>query len=173
MTLEFVRSEPGDDPIIVGSYFAATPVRVFQAWTDPNIVTKWFGRVPNFLHSATIDLRPGGAWQFIESKDEEKSIGFEGAYLTIEPNARLVFTWSQVIIHATGERESTPYSQVEIVFTPKGNGTEIRLVHSAIQSEDIGRRVGGGWESAFKTMSALLSPEICSDRRRKENFGLL
>ena len=157
MTLEFVRSEPGDDPIIVESYFAAVPTRVFQAWTDPNIVMQWFGRVPNSLHSATIDLHEGGAWQFLESRDEEKSVGFEGEYLAIEPNERLVFTWSQVIVHASGERESTPYSQVEVIFTPKGHGTEVRLVHSAMHSEDMRRGFSGGWESAFKTMSALLS----------------
>ena len=155
--MEFVRTEPGDDPIIVESYFAASPARVFRAWTDPKIVMKWFGRVPNSLHAATIDLHEGGAWQFLESQDEEKSVGFEGEYLAIEPGKRLVFTWSQVLTHASGERESTPYSQVEVVFTPKGQGTEVRLVHSAVHSEEMRSGFGGGWESAFKTMRALLS----------------
>ena len=155
--MEFVTTEPGDDPIIVECYFAASPARVFQAWTDPNIVMQWFGRVPNSLHSASIDLRQGGAWQFLESHDAEKSVGFEGEYLAIQPNARLVFTWSQVITHAKGERTSTPYSQVEIIFKPKGQGTEVRLVHSAIHSEDTRRGFAGGWESAFSTLSAVLS----------------
>lgn len=92
MTLEFVTAEPGDDPIIVEGYIAAPPARLFRAWTDPNIVTQWFGRAPHFLHSATIDLRPGGAWQFLESRDAERSVGFEGEYLDIEPSERLVFT---------------------------------------------------------------------------------
>ena len=157
MTLEFLRTEPGDDPIIVEGYFAATPARVFQAWTDPNIVMKWFGRAPNSLHSATIDLRQGGAWRFLESRDEEKSVGFEGEYLDIEPGKRLVFTWSKVVAHATGERDSTPYSQVEVIFTAKGHGTDVRLVHSAVHSEDARRGFGGGWNLAFNTMSALLS----------------
>lgn len=156
MRLEFVRSEPGNDPIIVEGYFAATPARVFQAWTDPNIVMKWFGRVPNSLHSATIDLRQGGAWQFLESKDEEKSVGFEGEYLDIEPGERLVFTWSKVIVHASGERESTPHSRVEVILTEMGSGTAVRLVHSAVHSEETRRGFGGGWECAFNTMSTLL-----------------
>ena len=157
MTVEFVRTEPGDDPIIVEGYFAATPAKVFQAWTDPTIVRKWFGPRPNSLHSASIDLRPGGVWRFLESKGGEKSMGFEGKYLVIEPDQRLVFTWSQVITHTNGERRSTPYSQVEIIFTPKGKGTDVRLVHSAIHSEATRRGFCGGWESAFKAMSAVLS----------------
>jgi hypothetical protein len=69
-------------------------------------------------------FNPGGAWQFLESQGEEKSVGFEGEYLVIEPGKRLVFTWSQVIAYAGGERESIPYSQVEIIFTVHGQGTE-------------------------------------------------
>ncbi len=50
--MEFVKSAPGDDPIVVEGFFAATPAKVFEAWTDPNIVVKWFGQAPNSLHSA-------------------------------------------------------------------------------------------------------------------------
>ena len=75
------NTEPGADPIVVEGYFAAAPARVFQAWTDPDIVMRWFGRVPNSLHSATIDLRRGGAWRFVESSDDVKSVGFEGEYV--------------------------------------------------------------------------------------------
>ena len=157
MTLEFVRSEPGTDPIIVEGYFAATPAKVFQAWTDPDIVMKWFGREPNSLHAAAIDLRPGGAWQFLEASDEQRSVGFEGEYLKIEAGERLVFTWSKVIAHATGGRDATPVSLVEITFTAKGSGTDVRLVHSAVHDEDTRRGFGGGWSFAFGTMSALLS----------------
>ena len=152
MTLEFVRTEPGEDPIVVEGYFAATPARVFQAWTDPNIVVKWFGQAPNSLHSATIDLRPGGAWRFLKSKDDDKSIGFEGRYQVIQPGEKLVFSWAHVITHANGEREATPYSRVEVIFTPKGDGTFVRLVHSAISDDAARRGIGGGWEAAFTFM---------------------
>jgi len=157
MTFEFVKTEPGADPIIIEGYFAATPEKVFQAWTDSDIVMKWFGPAPNSLHSAKIDLRPGGAWQFLKSKDQEKSVGFEGEYLDIQPGERLVFTWFKIILYANGERESTPKSQVEIIFTAKGNGTNVRLSHSAVQNEEMRRGFAGGWEFAFNTMSALFS----------------
>ena len=93
----------------------------------------------------------------MESKDDERSVGFEGEYLDIEPGERLVFTWSKVTAHATGERESTPYSQVEVIFTAKGSGTDVRLVHSAVHSDETRRGFGVGWNFAFNTMSALLS----------------
>ena len=154
--MEFVKSEPGDDPIVVEGYFAASPARVFEAWTDPGIVVKWFGQAPNSLHSATIDLRPGGEWRFLKSKDADKSVGFEGQYLEIEPDEKLVFSWAHVVAHANGEREATPYSRVEVMFTAHGSGTHVRLVHSAVRAEDARRGIGGGWEAAFGFLISVL-----------------
>ena len=156
MTLEYLTSEPGADPIIVEGYFVATPARVFRAWTDPNIVMKWFGPKPNSLHSATIDLRRGGAWQFLESKDEEKSVGFEGEYLEIDPGRRLVFTWSKFVERLAGEREATHSSRVEVVFLARDKGTLVRLVHSAVHGDELRRGFAGGWNFAFGTIRALL-----------------
>ena len=160
--MEFVRTELGTDPIIVEGYFAASPATVFHAWTDPNVVMKWFGRAPKSLHSAAIDLRQGGAWQFLESADDVKSIGFEGEYLVIESDERLVFTWSKFITQASGDREITPPSGVEVTFKANGKGTDVRLVHSAIHSKEVRKGFGGGWEFAFGTMTALLSNEVAA-----------
>jgi uncharacterized protein YndB with AHSA1/START domain len=65
VTLEFVRTELGTDPIFVEGYFAASPATVFRAWTDPNIVMKWFGRAPNFPTrrlSTYVKEAPGNSW---------------------------------------------------------------------------------------------------------------
>lgn len=154
--MDFVQSGPGDDPIVVEGYFAASPARVFKAWTDPKIVVKWFGQKPNSLHSANIDLRPGGSWRFLKSKGASKSVGFEGHYQEIESGEKLVFSWAHVVTHANGEREATPDSQVEVSFTPQGKGTFVRLVHSAVRSEDARTGIGGGWEFAFGYLGSAL-----------------
>lgn len=154
--MDFMKSVPGDDPIVVESYFAASPARVFEAWTDPDIVMQWFGQAPNSLHSATIDLRLGGEWRFLKSSDDEKSVGFEGQYLEIEPGEKLVFSWAHVIAYANGDREATPYSRVEVVFTAQGSGTYLRLVHSAVRAEEARRGIGGGWEASFGHLTDVL-----------------
>jgi uncharacterized protein YndB with AHSA1/START domain len=155
--MNFVKSAPGAEPVVVESYFAASPLEIFEAWTDPEIVVKWFGIEPNSLHSAEIDLRPGGTWRFLHSKDAEKSVGFEGRYLEIRPGERLVYSWSYVVDRSNGEREATPESRVEVEFTEKGKGTFVRLVHSAIRTEDGRKGVGGGWEASFGSLGAMLS----------------
>ena len=37
MSPEFVRTEPGSDPIIVEGYFAVAPAEMYAAWTDPDM----------------------------------------------------------------------------------------------------------------------------------------
>lgn len=154
---DFVRSEPGDDPIVVEGYFAAKPEKVFHAWTDPDYVLKWFGQAPYSLLAASIDLRPGGRWQFIKSKDENMAVTFEGEYLDIEHNKRLLFSWSHVVAHSNGIRDETPFSQVEVTFTAKGGGTDVRVTHSSIKSEDARRGVGMGWNASFNHLADIFN----------------
>lgn len=156
--MNFMTSQPGTDPIVVEGYFPASPDRVFNAWTNPDIIVKWFGVEPNSLHSATVDLRLGGAWQFIKTKDDTKTVGFEGEYKEINLNEKLLFSWSHVITHADGERDASPYSQVEVKFSAKGKGTYVHLTHSTVRSEDARRGIGGGWEASFGFLEDALSP---------------
>jgi len=154
--MNFMTSQPGTDPIVVEGYFPATPDRVFNAWTDPDIIVKWFGVEPNSLHSAKMDLHPGGKWQFIISKGETKTVGFEGQYQDIKQSEKLVFSWCHVITHANGERDASPYSRVEVNFTAKGKGTYVHLIHSEVRSDDARRGIGGGWEASFGSLGEVL-----------------
>lgn len=154
--MDFVTSEPGSDPIIVQGYFAVSPDKMFAAWTDPDIVMQWFGPAPNSLHSATIDLRQGGSWRFLETMDADKTIAFEGRYIAIEPGKRLRFTWSKVVAYAVGTSDATPASEVEVIFTAQGRGTFVQLVHSALGNEDTSRNFCRGWNFGFNTMAAVL-----------------
>lgn len=155
--MTYMKSPPGEDPIVVEGYYAASPARVFRAWTDPLIVKKWFGREPNSLDSASIDLQPGGRWSFMKLGEGDTSMGFEGRYLEIVQDEKLVFTWAHIVTHADGRRETSPDSTVAVDFVPKGSGTMVRVVHSSIRHEDARRGVGGGWEASFASLFDLLA----------------
>ena len=107
----FVKSEPGEDPIIVEAWFAADPAQVFLAWTDPELVMKWFGEQPNSYTRQNLILREGGSWRFVMIANEEKSVGFEGHYLDIQPNQKLVFTWAHVVIFAMARVKKRPFQK--------------------------------------------------------------
>ena len=154
--MQFVQTTPGADPIVVESYFAASPEQVFFAWTNADEVMQWFGPKPRSLHSAHIDLREGGAWRFVESDNDQHSIYFEGRYLKIIDNALLLFSWSKVVHQADGTPQASPTSQVEIHFTACKQGTQIRLIHSAMHDLATRRGFCQGWERAFNHLKHCL-----------------
>ena len=150
-------TKDGREPIVVECHVPATPDRVFQAWTDPSVIMQWFGHAPNSLHSAQVDLRPGGAWRFLTSKDDEGSVGFEGEYLDVRRDERLVFTWARVVAHANGEREATLHAEIEVKLSAKNDGTDVRVTHTVKKPEDSLQGIGENWMRAFASLEALFT----------------
>jgi uncharacterized protein YndB with AHSA1/START domain len=70
--------------------FPATREQVFDAWTKPEEVSAWWDPTGKPLSECTIDLRPGGAFRFV-NQDSGHSPPFAGDYLIIERPTKLVF----------------------------------------------------------------------------------
>ena len=69
--------------------FAAPRAQVFEAWTDPDQVTVWWDPTGEPLASCEIDLKPGGAFRFVNTGHSD--MAFAGTYVEIAPPDRLVF----------------------------------------------------------------------------------
>lgn len=67
---------------------AASREQAFDAWTKPEQVTEWWDPTGNPLVECTIDLRPGGAFKFVNGGH---SPPFAGAYRVVERPGKLVF----------------------------------------------------------------------------------
>ena len=84
---------PSDREIRMTRVFDAPRELVFQAHTDPQHVPHWWGQ----RHSTTIvdvmDVRPGGAWRFVQRDPEGNEYGFRGEYREVVPPERLVYTF--------------------------------------------------------------------------------
>src|SRR3954462_11598647 len=70
-------------------HVAANQSAVFEAWTKPEQVTQWWDPDGEPLESCEIDLRPGGAFRFVNRGGH--SMPFAGVYREIVPPTGLVF----------------------------------------------------------------------------------
>ena len=70
--------------------FEAPREDVFQAWTQPDQIAQWWDPTGTRLSECEIDLRPGGAFKFV-NKDSAHSPPFAGVYRVIEAPSLLVF----------------------------------------------------------------------------------
>ena len=74
--------------VVLTRMLAAPREQVFEAWTRPEHVTCWWDPDGHPLTECEIDLRPGGAFRFVNRHSTHQ---FTGVYREIAPPDHLVF----------------------------------------------------------------------------------
>jgi uncharacterized protein YndB with AHSA1/START domain len=89
----FKVTTPSNEEIRMTRLFDAPRRLVFDAMTKPEHVKRWWGRLGEgySVPVCEIDLRPGGAWRFV-NRHPKGEAAFYGQYREITPPSRLVFT---------------------------------------------------------------------------------
>jgi len=85
---------PDRDAVQTEIFIAAPPERVFQAITDPDQATQWWGQQGVYrVTEWKGDLRPGGKWSSAGVGADGTSFRVDGEYLEVDPPRLLVHTW--------------------------------------------------------------------------------
>jgi uncharacterized protein YndB with AHSA1/START domain len=129
----------------------APPERVFEYWTEPELVAKWFGPGDFDVPASQLDLRPGGKWRTTIRSPEGQLRTVSGVYNTIEPPRRLVFTWAWDDDDGVRGNET----QVTVTLEPTPGGTRLRLVQQDFQNREVRDRHDGGWGSSLSKLQRL------------------
>jgi uncharacterized protein YndB with AHSA1/START domain len=88
-----VLSTPGEREILTERVFDARRERVWAAYTDPELIPRWWGLRGSETRVDQLELRPGGAWRFVESNSDGSEAAFRGIYREVTPIERLVYTF--------------------------------------------------------------------------------
>lgn len=80
----------GDRQVRMRRAFAAPRLKVFTAWTRAEHVSRWWDPAGKPLAVCEIDLRPGGAFRWVNDVPDRTQV-FAGTYVEIVPPERLVF----------------------------------------------------------------------------------
>ncbi|HWB57538.1 MAG TPA: SRPBCC family protein [Gaiellaceae bacterium] len=83
---------PTDEQILITREFAAPRHLVYEAWTTPELVKRWWHADRGEMTVAEIDLRVGGGWRYALLTPDGMEVAFHGEYREIVPNQRLVST---------------------------------------------------------------------------------
>lgn len=89
---DFPLATPSDREIVFTRVFDAARQRVFDAWTKPEHLMRWFGCRRSSLVRCEVDLRVGGTYRFVARTDEGTEHTVSGVYRDIAAPERLVFT---------------------------------------------------------------------------------
>ena len=84
---------PSDLEILITRSFDAPARLVFEAWTRPEHVRRWWPLdETQSMSVCDIDLRVGGGWRYVTRAPDGTEHGWHGTYLEIERPWRLVST---------------------------------------------------------------------------------
>lgn len=122
-----------DREIIISCVFDAPRERAFQAWIDPQALSRWFGpqgfTAP--LDTIETDLRPGGEWTAVLVAPDGMKAPLAGTYREIAEPERLVFTTGD-----PGNTEGDAASVVTVTFTDLGDQCEMHFTQAGYNIDE-------------------------------------
>jgi uncharacterized protein YndB with AHSA1/START domain len=114
----------------------ASPETVWEFLVDPDKAVRWMGE------RATIDPRPGGAWQI----DVIPGNTAAGEFIELDPPHRLVYTFGWVSTRMDENAVPLDSSTIEIDLVPEGSGTMLRFTHRDLPNVQVTESHSHGWE---------------------------
>lgn len=123
-----VIAEPGKQEVVMTREFNAPRELLFKAFTDPDLVPKWWGPYSVNTVVDQMEVRIGGIWRYIQRDEDGNEYAFRGVYHDIAAPERLVYTF---------EFEGMPgHVVLETVTLTEQNGKTIMTDTSLFQSVD-------------------------------------
>jgi uncharacterized protein YndB with AHSA1/START domain len=123
---------------------------VFRAWTDPDLLGRWFapGDMRCTVHE--LELKVGGRYR-IEMKGETAHTAF-GEYLEIVPDKRIVMTWAWENGNEDGGDAAGSILTAEFDDID-GRSTEVRITHEQLPSAKSAEEHQGGWTGCLENLA--------------------
>jgi uncharacterized protein YndB with AHSA1/START domain len=134
--------------IVVTRTFNAPARIVFEAWTKPELIKRWW--VPKSMDmsllSCDMDARVGGKYRLVFRHGSSEPIAFFGTYLEVTPHSRLVWT----------NEEGGDAGQVTTVTFEERDGKTLLAMHELYPSKEALDAAGtGSADAAVETFAQL------------------
>lgn len=144
---------PTDTQILVTREFAAPPRLVYRAWTEPDLIARWWHAKRGEVSSVEVDLRVGGKWRWVMIADAGFEVAFHGEYREIVPDERIVAT--EVY---EGLPEGVPQEEAvtTATFTEREGRTTVTLLVQHTSKEHRDGHIDSGMEAGLQDALDLL-----------------
>jgi len=131
--------------------FDAPADAVFDAWTNPEVLKRWWKADP--AHEVTIaalDLRVGGGYRLVMRRPDGEDMVVYGTYREISRPGRLVYSWAW---EGTG-----PYanheSEVAVTFREGEPGrTTVVIEHAGLLDDSSRANHARGWNGVLDSFA--------------------
>lgn len=135
-----------DREIVVTRAFNAPARILFEAWTRPDLLMRWWAPKSCGISFITcdVDARTGGSYRFVFSHPaSEQPMAFLGKYIEVTPHSRLVWT---------NDENAEDGAVTTVTFDERGGETTIVLRDLYPSKEALDDAIASGSTSGFGEM---------------------
>ena len=136
-------TEAGAYVLRIERTFPAPAEAVFDAWTSPEVLRRWFHVAPDWdTPEAEVDLRVGGKVRVVMRRPDGRQAGARGEYRLIDRPHRLVMNWAF---------DDDPSNQqlIELYFSESEGSTRVLMVNSGISTDKRRAAQDWGWHGCL------------------------
>jgi len=146
-----------DSVLQIRRIYRASRERVFQAWTDPNQLKKWFAVSEGFnTPIAEVDLQVGSRFRIgMQPPGDDAILIAGGVYRQISPPEKLVFTWRW-----ESPDPNEPETLVTVEFFEQEDGTEVVLKHELFTGIPQRNQHGDGWKGCLEQLDHFINSQL-------------
>lgn len=149
-------SRPGEQELMLSETslriersFDASPEEVFDAWTNPEVLRRWWAAHPEgSTPVAEVDLRVGGSYRLTMQAPDGTRHTVVGEYREVDRPNRLVYSWQWVL----DSGEPGHISTVTVAFQPHDGRTHVVLQHTNLPDADSRDRHAQGWGACLAVL---------------------
>jgi uncharacterized protein YndB with AHSA1/START domain len=139
----------------------APPDRVYRAWLDPGLLTRWMAPGDYAITHAEVDERVGGHYRIWHTDAGSAAGGFDCELTELIPGQRIVFRWGFV----GPDRRREPAFDSILTITLReapGGATFLTLLHERLDDlaaamPEVAANVGSGWDNVLDKLADMLA----------------
>ena len=144
---------PTEREIHVERIFDAPRDRVFELFTDPELIPEWWGPRGTTTIVDEMDVRNGGSWRYVTRNSDGSETAFRGTYREVSPPDRIVqtFEWEGMPGHVSVDTAE---------FEDLGERTKLvstSIFHTTEERDGmLGSGMEGGMNETYQRLDELI-----------------
>ncbi len=136
---------------VISHVYDATPEELFEAFTNPEVLKNWYAPEGLSIPEVTADAKVGGKHRVVMQAPDGKQHIANGVYREVIPGKKLVYTWKW----EAGDMSSDD-TLITVEFKPKGDKTEVLMIHEGLPSEKEVQMHTQGWASCLMKLEKII-----------------
>jgi len=154
-----------DRELTIARSFNAPPRIVFDAWTNAELVRRWWAPVSLGVSilSCEADVRVGGRYRYVLKARDMDPFAFSGTYREVTPHSRLVYT-SFFEPGLAPPKDESEAAVVTVTFEAEGDKTRLVARELYPSKEVLDGAIATGMEVGMRETMDLLDELVESLR---------